>query len=197
MTGDGGPENDKWRCVLGVVGMSVILTDRFHRWNKLYILRSLQFSVRRLFSVTSQKRLRSWSRRRLLLSHFPLDHCPPPVFSWRWLTILSLTPRCVLILNTGMPRKQSMTLCSTKGRAQGKPHSLSDKTPAITRGRGTETRQLIRQDPGNHTRTPNWNLSVLTFSSMISTYIFPFHIHALICQFFSLKSLMCKPSLII
>ena len=57
-------------------------------------------------------------------------------------------------------------MCSTKGRAQGKPHSLSDKTqanhtrtwnqnptayqtenPAITRGRRTETRQLIRQDP--------------------------------------------------
>ncbi|MXQ96353.1 hypothetical protein E5288_WYG022880 [Bos mutus] len=50
-----------------------------------------------------------------------------------------------------------MTLGSTKGSAQGKPHSLSDKTPAITRGRGTETRQLIRQDPGNHTRTPNRN----------------------------------------
>lgn len=55
-------------------------------------LRSLQFSVRMLFSITSQKRLRSWSGQHLLLSHFPLDHCPPHVFSWRWLTILSLTP---------------------------------------------------------------------------------------------------------
>lgn len=58
------------------------------RWSSLC---SLQFSVRMLFSIKSQRILPSWSWRFLLLSHLPLDHGPPRVFSWRWLTILSLT----------------------------------------------------------------------------------------------------------